>query len=115
MTIRLPLPPSVNALYANIPGVGRITSRRYKRWLKEAGWQILIQKPQRVIGPYKLSITVPQKMRGDIDGRLKAIIDLLWKHRVTMDDSLCASVAIKRGDVSVMEIEVNELAKRKMA
>lgn len=115
MTLRLPVPPSVNSLYANIPGVGRITTVRYKRWKKEAGWQILIQKPNRVWGPYKLAITVPQKMRGDIDGRLKATIDLLVTHRVTMDDSLCASVSIKRGDVTEMEIEISAVEKRKTA
>lgn len=106
MTLRLPIPPSVNSLYANIPGVGRITSKRYKAWQKEAGWQILIQRPNKVWGPYKLVITVPQKMRGDIDGRLKGIIDLLVTHRVTQDDKLLASVSIKRGDVSEMEIEI---------
>ncbi len=115
MTLRLPVPPSVNSLYANIPGVGRITSRRYKQWQTEVGWQILIQKPQRIIGPYALAITVPQKMRGDIDGRLKAILDLLWKQRVTSDDSLCESVSIKRGDVTEMEIEIRAVEKRKTA
>lgn len=115
MTLRLPVPPSVNSLYANVPGVGRITSRRYKQWQTEAGWQILIQKPKRIFGPYILSITVPQKMRGDIDGRLKAIIDLLWKQRVTDDDRYAEGISIKRGDVTEMEIEIEAVSARKMA
>lgn len=115
MTLRLPLPPSVNAAYANIPGVGRIASRRLKAWKKEAGWQILIQKPKRVYGPYGLTITVPQKMRGDIDGRLKGVIDLLVTYKVTIDDRFCQSVAIKRGNVTEMEIEIEPLHMRETA
>lgn len=30
--IDLPLPPSVNALYRNVPGRGRVKTALYKRW-----------------------------------------------------------------------------------
>lgn len=115
MTIRLPIPPSVNSAYANIPGVGRIASKRLKAWKKEAGWQVLIQKPQRVIGTYNLTITVPQKMKGDLDNRLKGVIDLLCELRVTPDDSQMNGVTIRRGDVTEMEIEIRAIEKRKTA
>lgn len=115
MTLRLPVPPSVNSLYANVPGVGRITSRRYKQWQKEAGWQILIQKPTRVYGPYTLSITLPRKMRGDISNRVKAVEDVLVELSVTPDDRFCESVTIRRGEVAEMEIEIEAASARKTA
>lgn len=115
MTLRLPIPPSVNAAYVNIPGVGRIASKRLKAWKKEAGWQVLIQKPQRVIGPYTLDITLPRKTPGDISNRIKAAEDLLVELSVTSDDSLNQGITIRRGDASEMEIEIRAVEKRKMA
>ncbi|MDE2020425.1 MAG: RusA family crossover junction endodeoxyribonuclease [Patescibacteria group bacterium] len=115
MTLRLPLPPSVNAAYANIPGVGRIASKRLRAWKKEAGWQILIQKPTRVYGPYTLEITLPRKMRGDISNRIKACEDLLVELSVTPDDRFCEGISIKRGDVTEMEIEIEAASARKTA
>lgn len=115
MTLRLPIPPSVNSAYANIPGVGRIASKRLKNWKREAGWQILIQKPTRVHGPYNLTITVPKRMKGDLDNRLKGIIDLLCELRITPDDSQMHGVTIRRGDVTEMEIEIEAASARKTA
>lgn len=115
MTLRLPLPPSVNAAYANIPGVGRIASKRLKAWKKEAGWQILIQKPTRVHGPYNLTITVPRKTRADISNLIKATEDLLVELCVTADDKFSQNVTIRRGDVTEMEIEIEAASARKTA
>lgn len=115
MTLRLPLPPSVNAAYANVPGVGRIASRRLRAWKKTAGWQILIQKPQRVYDRYGLTITVPEKMRGDVSNRIKAVEDILVELRVTPDDSKCARVIVQRGNVTEMEIEIEPLHMRETA
>jgi|SRR5690242_10252910 len=115
MTLRLPVPPSVNSGYANIPGVGRIASKRLKAWKANAGWLVLIQKPKRVTGPYTLEITLPRKVRGDITNRIKFSEDLLVELRVTPDDSLNEGVTIKRGDVTEMEIEIRAVEKRKTA
>jgi hypothetical protein len=38
------MPPSVNTIYANVPGKGRVKSARYKTWLKAAGWDIAAQR-----------------------------------------------------------------------
>ncbi len=115
MTLRLPVPPSVNALYANVPGVGRITSGRYKGWQTQAGWEILVQKPRRIAGPYTLTITLPRPVRGDVSNRIKACEDILVKHRVTDDDRHCEGVSIRRGYVTEMEIEIEGVSDRKSA
>lgn len=38
LSLVLPLPPSVNNLYANRRGGGRVKTRDYRGWLAEAGW-----------------------------------------------------------------------------
>lgn len=115
MTLRLSVPPSVNSLYANVPGVGRITSRRYKQWQKEAGWQILIQKPKRILGPYEIAVRVPRNVAGDLDNRCKGLLDLLVKMKVVADDRWCEALSIRRADVTEMEIEIEAASARKTA
>lgn len=60
-------------------------------WLKEAGFEILRQKPGKIIGKYKISITAarPDGRKRDIDNLHKAISDLLVRCGVIEDDHLC--------------------------
>lgn len=106
MTIRLPLPPSVNAMYVNVVGRGRRKSGVYKAWVRTAGTLLNIQRPAKVSGPYEIEIRVPLKMRGDADNRIKPLLDLLVAHGVTDDDKHAKRVSISRADVLEAEIEV---------
>lgn len=106
MTIRLPLPPSTNALFLNVHGKGRVKTPAYKAWLVEAGLLLKIQRPEPVVGPYQLEIRVPRKMRGDIDNRLKGASDLLVTYGIIPDDKHAQRISIARADVTEMEIEV---------
>lgn len=94
--LRLPLPPSVNALYANVPGRGRIKSERYRVWLNAAGWELAAQKPRRVSGDYQLWIWAekPDRRRRDLGNLEKPISDLLVAHGVVSDDSQCSEIHI---------------------
>ena len=42
--LNIPPPPSVNALFANVAGEGRVRSARYKQWATAAGWRLQSQK-----------------------------------------------------------------------
>lgn len=97
-TIRLtlPMPPSVNKAYANIPGRGRVASRHLKEWKIEAGWRLELQRPKRTKGAYRAIIRVGSTLRGDIDNRIKPLLDLLVEHMVTDDDQRADRVAIER-------------------
>lgn len=88
-TIALPMPPSVNKLFANVRGRGRIRTREYKSWSHQAIWTIICKCPQpRLIKPpYTVRISLPVKMRGDLDNRVKAVLDVLVKSGVMDDDS----------------------------
>ena len=114
--VTLPLPPSVNNLYANKPGGGgRYRTPGYEDWIYQAGWEIARQKPRGFSGPYHLRLTLysdkcvctvvqmpdtEKLVRGDIGNRLKAVEDLLVKHRLIDDDRHCVSLDIRTGTVS---------------
>jgi len=52
-------------------------SRAYSDWLKQAGWEIKAQRPDRVEGHYKLSMEVgrPDNRRRDLDNLIKPVQD----------------------------------------
>lgn len=114
VTLKLPLPPSVNGLFVNKrggkPGGGRFTSPGYGQWQWAAFAALQTQKPVgSVSGPFHFRLTVPRDMRGDIDNRLKAAIDFCVAQKITHDDCHAQSVTVMRGAVepgfALVEIE----------
>lgn len=97
--LRLPIPPSVNASYANVPGRGRVATKALRQWKKDAGWMLQSQRPGRVAGKYRACLYLPERMRGDVDGRLKAALDLLVTHGVTDDDHFAHSALAERSEI----------------
>lgn len=87
ITIDLPKPPSVNALYSNVPGRGREKTRLYRDWIEAAGWQLLSQKPAVFEGPVDITLVFADEGRADLDNLSKAPVDLLVKHGIIKDDS----------------------------
>lgn len=93
----LPLPPSLNNAYGNRKdGRGRYPTKTLIQWKTEAGWLVQASEKRRIVGPYRIAISVPEKMPGDLDNRPKAILDLLVEHGVTPDDRFAYSVAVSR-------------------
>jgi Holliday junction resolvase RusA-like endonuclease len=87
----LPIPPSVNGLYINVRGRGRVKSARYRAWLKHAGWELQAQKGRMktILGPVKVAIYAvrPKGQRApDIDNIQKALLDILVEHKIIEDD-----------------------------
>lgn len=88
--LRLPFPPSVNAMFLNSPNVrgrGRIPSPEYKAWQAQASNELLLQVPPGIKGPVRITIDLDDSRRGDCDNRNKAVLDLLVAHRVIEADS----------------------------
>lgn len=110
LIFELPTPPSVNSLYRNVKGRGRVRTAKYNAWKTAAGWtikhirggwdsaQIEIGKILKRERPYEAFIYLPEKTRGDVDGRIKALLDLFVEHGVTPDDRFCRGVACYRAD-----------------
>lgn len=89
IVLSLPNPISVNAMFSNVPGIGRVKSKRYAAWVKEAGWLIRSQRPGQVEPPVSVLIElVPQdKRKQDADNRIKACLDALVSSGVLPDDN----------------------------
>lgn len=98
--LSLPFPPSVNNLYVNVPGKGRIKSPEYRQWLAEAGWLLKAQKPAKVEGAYRLAIIAdrPDRRARDLDNLAKAVSDLLKKQGVITDDSHAQTLLLAWSD-----------------
>jgi Holliday junction resolvase RusA-like endonuclease len=95
----LPTPPSLNNLFVNNPNGGRFRSPNYEGWLNEAGWILAAQKPGRISGRFAIDVSITRPTRKcDLDNRLKAILDLLTKHRVIGDDFLCEKISLAWSD-----------------
>lgn len=96
ITLNLPRPPSVNRLWKI--GRGKMyRSPEYVKWLTEAGWEIAAQKPalpiKSISGHYSLIVRLrlgSRRKGADLDNFSgKALSDLLQKHGITQNDSLC--------------------------
>lgn len=86
VTLRLPMPPSVNNLYATVAH-GRIPTERYKQWRAAAGNAVVQAHYPHISGPVEISITFEEPARlSDIDNRAKATLDLLVSMRVIDGD-----------------------------
>lgn len=101
------VPPPLNGLFANVPGKGRIKSKRYREWLLAAGWDM--NGHGHIAGPFEVCITIaPDKVRkgSDLDGRAKAPLDILVKHGIVEDDHLCRKITLVYGKCAGLKIEV---------
>lgn len=108
-TITLPLPPSVNALYRNVNGIGRVRTQEYKKWVGVADGYFFTQKKniRGVVGKYELYIRIPVLMNGDCDNRIKPVADYLASRGVTSDDRHCMKIIVERCEgVTECEVEV---------
>jgi Holliday junction resolvase RusA-like endonuclease len=97
--LSLPMPPSTNSLYRNVPGRGRAKTERYRTWLRAAGNELLAQRVglQPIRGAFTLTILLPQaKRRASMDASnyIKATEDLLVRHSLIDDDRNAESVTI---------------------
>lgn len=115
LSLHIPRPPSVNALYANVVGKGRIKTKRYKQWIMEAG---LIANPQLYqwsdpglipfTGDVKALILV-NKARCDLPNLDKAPFDFLKTMGVYRDDSQVVGFTMLHepecGDLMFIEVE----------
>jgi Holliday junction resolvase RusA-like endonuclease len=92
----LPMPPSVNELFFNKAGKGRVKTTKYQAWLTAAGWHLNIQKAKPMTGEALVYLSIYRKdKRGDLDNRTKAILDLAVAHKIIRDDRDVVHIAAK--------------------
>lgn len=97
VAFNLPFPPSVNNLFLNVQGRGRVPTNNYKQWRKDAGKELMVQGVKRVPGPVAVMIDLvaPDKRKRDCDNAIKPILDLLVTMQIIEADdwSVVRSVA----------------------
>ena len=85
--IVLPFPPGVNSLYPD-RGERRRKSERYRDWKTAAGWELKRQRPRALACQVDIDLDLwrPDDRHRDIDGLIKAPVDLLVTHGVIVND-----------------------------
>jgi crossover junction endodeoxyribonuclease RusA len=102
IVINLPTPPSVNRLWRS--GRGRVfRSASYTNWIRAADAELMArrQRPKkRIEGPFEAHVTLSRKVRGDVDNRVKAVLDFLQSREIIRNDSDCQRLTVERGDAA---------------
>jgi Holliday junction resolvase RusA-like endonuclease len=98
--LSLPYPPTLNNLFANVPGKGRVKSNTYRRWLAEALALLRAQRAPKVLGSYHLRILAyrPDRRARDLDNLAKTTSDVLKLAGVIEDDSLAKTISMAWSD-----------------
>jgi Holliday junction resolvase RusA-like endonuclease len=88
MTITLPFPPSLHALFSQTRSGRRFISPRYRSWRKLAEQQIQLQRVRPFVGlvDIEIALRAPDKRVRDADNYAKAVIDLLVRMGVIEKD-----------------------------
>lgn len=112
ITLRLPAPPSANALFSNVPGKGRVKTAAYRSWLNVAGWDVVQQRQSPIKGEVALDILCEKRKgrRPDLGNMDKAIEDLLVKHALIEDDRFVVDVRLRFAPVTGVVVTVTGVA-----
>lgn len=96
IVIDLPLPPSTNDIWTSDYRGGVMRSKKYKAWLRHAGQEFIVWKAQHRIrtidpleGPFCALILFADTARGDVDNRVKPLLDFAQHVRLIVNDSQC--------------------------
>lgn len=104
MILNIPLPPPLSACFNNVPGRGRVPSKRYRQWQESAKTELYAQlwsqrrltnwHPPYFVDAVKVEyfIARPDRRRRDLDNLGKALCDILKKCGVLNDDSQIVDV-----------------------
>jgi Holliday junction resolvase RusA-like endonuclease len=100
ITFDLPVPPSVNGLFPTVMtdrGPKRIKSKAYRAWIAEAGWMVPPAAKGKALGHFRAKLVFDRpsaSRRVDLDGRVKAVLDLLTTMGVIRDDSFAEGLIL---------------------
>jgi len=106
----LPLPPSVNKVWQPVStrkGARMIKRAASRDWANAARWEVLAQRlGQQIDQPFEAIIVLP-KFRGDVDNRVKQILDACQAGGAVTNDKYCHRLVIERDDTREGNVEIN--------
>lgn len=95
VSFTIPTPPSVNSVFKNVPGKGRVKTGLYDDFVRRGMAAIQRQKAASITGPVIAIFGVERmSLSADIDNRLKAMIDTIVKAGVIDDDRFVTAIAV---------------------
>lgn len=95
VSFTVPMPPSTNTLFRNVPGVGRVRSRHYDDWEAMAKTAVRRQAVSKASGHVIAVLGIERSSDvADLDNRIKALFDALVKLEVIDDDRFITAFAI---------------------
>jgi hypothetical protein len=99
LIIDLPLPPSVNSLVARLGNSSSVV----KTWIRVCDRMLLPEtrrlREGRITGLFECHIWWAHDAPGDIDNRVKPLLDYLQRIEVIADDRDCQRLVVDYGDV----------------
>ncbi len=102
VTLDLPLPVSANVIWRTTKSGRTYLNPKYKDWRKAALTSLWTQKPAGGFpffsGAFEVQIAVALKMRGDIDNRIKPMLDFLASANIIANDKFAHGAAITRSE-----------------
>ena len=117
--LRLPWPPSVNAIWRNVVINKRprtLLSKAGRDWFAIAAGQVMQQRAGlRILGraAVDLMLHAPDRRAIDIDNRAKAVLDALTKGGMWHDDGQVDVLTVRRAEVvrgGLAIVRVQEIA-----
>ena len=102
-SVVVPMPPSTNTLFINIPGRGRVKYGKYRTWQLEA-IPFLRANLKPIQGAVKMHyhLTLGTSFRGDISNRIKALEDAVVEAGIIEGDThrIVSEILITRDYIS---------------
>lgn len=90
-----PSPPSINQAYRNVPGRGRVATKKLNDWKSEAAWHIRADFDGHTIGGDFVAILAFERddEAADLDNKVKLTFDALQRERVIVNDKFSTGFA----------------------
>ncbi len=94
ITFTMPVPPSVNQMFRNVRGKGRVKTGHYEQWRATCATSLRLQQIASIPGPVVVLFGVErQSSRADIDNRIKAMLDAIVAAKIISDDDQVTAFA----------------------
>lgn len=114
LTFELPaMPPSVNAMYFNAPGQGRVKTQKYRDWCNASGLLLNRQIKGRMTGRVDIRIQLEDTHpTADCSNYIKATEDLLVSSGIITDDrsKYVRKVSAEWAPIKGVRIEIERCA-----